>query len=310
MSQPATLSPSPLHNFFNLGGFSRFTGPGPSNSASPPAERRRISHPHNPPQHSRGPSEDMAEQPQLQHRPSLQHRASQTLIDLTEDIEESQPVPRNRAQPRSRSQRPPQLGRSDAVIDLTEDSDLVITSTRRIPTPPNSRNPGLRDPTRHRGRHPSPQRFFTPDAPEREVNGGLGIGGFANLGAHRFGVAAGRATAFLEMAVQQMRGMGGMDHFEQFHNGQAMPGMMNYERVAFADRKPDHVPPPQAREGFTRSPTEKDTVVCPSCDEELIHMKDVEEPVVKKAGKAPTRKEREEHPFWVVKECGHVSYTS
>jgi uncharacterized Zn finger protein (UPF0148 family) len=49
------------------------------------------------------------------------------------------------------------------------------------------------------------------------------------------------------------------------------------------------------------------TVICPSCEEELIHNKEIEEPVAKKNGKAPTRKEREEHPFWVVKECGHVS---
>jgi len=48
-------------------------------------------------------------------------------------------------------------------------------------------------------------------------------------------------------------------------------------------------------------------VICPSCEEELIHNKEPEEePVVKKGGKAPTKKEREEHPFWVVKECGHV----
>jgi hypothetical protein len=110
----------------------------------------------------------------------------------------------------------------------------------------------------------------------------------------------------MEMAVQQIRGLNGMDHFEAFNHGQAMPDRMNYERVPFGDRKPDHVAPPKAREGFTRSPTENDVVVCPSCDEELVHVKDAEEPVFKKGGKAPTRKEREEHPFWVVKECGHV----
>lgn len=38
----------------------------------------------------------------------------------------------------------------------------------------------------------------------------------------------------------------------------------------------------------------------------MIHDKEPDEPAVKKGGKAPTRKEREEHPFWVVKSCGHV----
>jgi uncharacterized protein YbaR (Trm112 family) len=81
---------------------------------------------------------------------------------------------------------------------------------------------------------------------------------------------------------------------------------MDYQNPAFANRKPDHIPPPAARPDFTRSPTEDDLVICPSCNEELVHRKDEEKPVVKKSGKAPTKKEREEHPFWVVRECGHV----
>jgi hypothetical protein len=40
----------------------------------------------------------------------------------------------------------------------------------------------------------------------------------------------------------------------------------------------------------------------------LVHDKDLDEPVVKKNGKPPSKKEREEHPFWVAKDCGHVSY--
>ena len=98
-------------------------------------------------------------------------------------------------------------------------------------------------------------------------------------------------------------------HHDQFHP-QAMPGPMpgpmDYGHVAFAERKPDHVAPPRVCSGFTRSPTDDDIVICPSCEEELIHRKEDEEPPVKKGGKAPSRKDREEHPFWVVKECGHV----
>jgi uncharacterized protein YbaR (Trm112 family) len=93
-------------------------------------------------------------------------------------------------------------------------------------------------------------------------------------------------------------------HHDQFP--QAMPGPMDYAQVAFAERKPDHIAPPRVAPGFTRSPTDDDIVICPSCEEELIHRKEDEEPVMKKGGKAPSRKDREEHPFWVVKECGHV----
>lgn len=96
-------------------------------------------------------------------------------------------------------------------------------------------------------------------------------------------------------------------HFMQHGQVQAMPNGLNYQNAAFADRKPEHVAPPPARSGFTRSPTEDDVLVCPSCEEELIQNNDIEEPALKKSGKAPTKKEREEHPFWVVKECGHVS---
>jgi hypothetical protein len=83
---------------------------------------------------------------------------------------------------------------------------------------------------------------------------------------------------------------------------------MDYSRHAFATPeapKPEHVPPPAAKEGFTRSPEEDDVIVCPACDEELVA--ETPEPAVAKTGKRMSRKDREEHPFWVLKECGHVS---
>jgi hypothetical protein len=45
---------------------------------------------------------------------------------------------------------------------------------------------------------------------------------------------------------------------------------------------------------------------------ELVAEKGSEEPVaVKKPnGKAPNKKDREEHHFWVIKECGHVSFST
>lgn len=87
-----------------------------------------------------------------------------------------------------------------------------------------------------------------------------------------------------------------------------------HEHARPEPRKAEHVPPPPVSEGFTRSPKEDDVIVCPACDEELVVGS--EEPAAgtltatgKQAAKAKarSRKDREEHPFWVVRECGHVS---
>jgi hypothetical protein len=114
--------------------------------------------------------------------------------------------------------------------------------------------------------------------------------------------------AEVQYQMAQRMGQEIMDHIQAFHDvEQAMPGFMNYGQHAFVERKPQHVAPPPAKAGFTRSPEESQTIICPSCEEELIHKKDEEQPVAKKGGKAPSKKDREEHPFWVLKECGHVS---
>lgn len=73
--------------------------------------------------------------------------------------------------------------------------------------------------------------------------------------------------------------------------------------------KPAHVPPPPPREGFTRSTGGEgdDVIVCPSCEAELQYdpEADANAPPAKKAR---TKKDREEHHFWALKECGHVSF--
>lgn len=94
-----------------------------------------------------------------------------------------------------------------------------------------------------------------------------------------------------------------------------MPGMMDYGQHAFVrpePRKEDFVPPPPAREGFTRSPKEDDIVVCPACDEELMvdPMEKEPGPEKKPSARKKSKADRAEHPFWVVRECGHVSLLS
>lgn len=70
--------------------------------------------------------------------------------------------------------------------------------------------------------------------------------------------------------------------------------------------KPVFEPLPPPREGFTRESGPDVVVICPSCDEELKYNSEDKEdgPPTKKP---KTRKEREEHHFWAVKACGHVS---
>ena len=267
-------------------------------------ERRRTSHPHNPPiQQSQPGAEDMSQQ--SQHHPRLEHRASQTLIDLTDDSDNIPAVPVVR--------RPPQLGRSDSqrlafqVIDLTDDdADIQITGARNreLPLP----RPDVARPRPHihlpRPARPNSPGLFIPLDPPQHIGQGNGM----LAGAGRFDVVVGAEGVHV---VHRMGGEGLLMR-AQFAAAahQAMPGRMDYRHPAFADRKPDHVPPPPAQAGFTRSPTEKDTIICPSCEEELVHNKENDEPLLKKSGKAPTKKEREEHPFWVVRDCGHVSTLS
>ncbi|TVY59329.1 hypothetical protein LSUE1_G008992 [Lachnellula suecica] len=338
MSRPSTLSSSPIQFREAASAFAplRFSpAASASNALNLPnsfPDRRRTSHPHN---QSRA-SEEMADvsHAQRQQRPRLEHRASQTIIDLTDESEEpSLFVPRN-PRARSRSHRPPQLGRSDAsglmeFIDLTDDNgdpDIIITGGRELSVPRQEARPapGRQLPPL---RHDSPGLFVDDEPPAAALPGMNGV--FARVHA---GVAAmGAAIGFAAPPRQPQRPAHhhGDFHFhaahhvqhrlaDQFPPGvmaaflggavhQAMPGRMDYRHPAFAERKPEHKPPPPAREDFTRSPQEDMTIICPSCEEELIHNKEeVEEPVAKRNGKAPTRKEREEHPFWVVKDCGHT----
>ncbi|RKF55608.1 putative cell cycle control protein [Erysiphe neolycopersici] len=84
-----------------------------------------------------------------------------------------------------------------------------------------------------------------------------------------------------------------------------MANHLDYGNRSFEQRShANHMPPPSARDNFTRSPTASDILVCPSCDEELTHNK--EDFLGRKSSKVSNKKDREEHPFWVVKECGHV----
>lgn len=329
MSQPATLSPSPIHfpRANAPSNFSRYNPAGAgSNARSSFSERRRTPHPHN--SQSETPPEEMADRSQSQLRPRLEHRASQTVIDLTDDPEEPDDAPV--AEP-SRAPRPPQLGRSDAVnlgdmgyfIDLTGDGDteVMVTGQRRIAPHRPSRAQRLppRPPLRQAD---SPPLFVPPHfgpisaaRPGGQARVGrpevqpppavLGFGFGARLGAGVLAMVHNRLPQAIRLENAFWEQVQAAEHFP-------VPGVMNYAAAVVPPSKPDHVAPSPAGEGFTRSPAEDNEIICPNCEEELVHEHDkhIEEPNAKRNGKAPTRKDREEHPFWVVKECGHVYHPS
>lgn len=292
MSQEATISPRSL--FYEYGPdesasiFDEYAGL-PAFDRDQPYRRRRTVHPHNPPMDPiyrslEGFSESSRPNPPP---PRLEHRASQTLIDLTDDNDEpvAQP-PRPRTHTLPRGSRNGNLGGAN-VIDLTDDNDVEITRVAPRPLPPIGaattidRQPQLA-PMRFISRREHLNRVFPEHPPE----------------------PPGFAMAYVRTGH---RGLPFLEHVRLLEHAQAIVGHLQNQDDNDAPPRPNHVPPPPAKNGFTRSPTEEDVVICPSCEEELIHDKAPDELVLKKGGKAPTRKEREEHPFWVVKNCGHVS---
>lgn len=272
-----------------------------------PPPGRRSSHPHNEP---RQPYDNMADGNRVHITPSLQHQTSRTIIDLTDDLDvpESQPESQNRRSSQ-RSSGPPQLERSDRTtlgdiisIDSDGDDDIEIVSERQLPRPLPA-PPIWRQATAHGHYHHnlSPRRprevrsIFGDTLAHHEHNQRV-YQNFASIMQEGFVARLGFAAGFTAQPIQQR-----------------MPGQMNYQHHAFArsepSRKEEHVPPPPAREGFTRSPKEDDVVVCPACDGELMvgpEEQDTSVPNKKPGGKQRSKKDREEHPFWVVRECGHV----
>lgn len=259
-------------------------------------------------------------------RPSLDRQP--TVIDLTDDHQERAP-----SQSRRSSQRatlPPQLERSDYttlgdVISIESDDDddeVEIVSSRALPSRRPSAPPSrLRLPRpprspRHHASHPWPHlpSMLPPmDAPESILdNPSLLFRGLADLLPQGW-----RSLDSLEgnMERYMMGRQSEMAPIPVHMRGSVRFGAFPlHEHVRPEPRKAEHVPPPPVSEGFTRSPKEDDVIVCPACDEELVV--GPEEPAAgtptatgKQAAKAKarSRKDREEHPFWVVRECGHVS---
>lgn len=236
---------------------------------------------------------------------------SHTVIDLTNDTDEA--MPRRRiSRSRGESQRPQLLTSNNSTsmedfVDLTVDreqedgNEIIVTGQRRLvlrrslsrPGPRSSFNPNSRSTLRSN----SPS-LFLPSGPVMPV---LSSG-------YRFTAVRngnGGLAVDLTRLEQMLPPIEDIPTFLQLSSLQPMTSHMEFGRAPYS-RRPNYVPPSAARENFTRSPTSSDIIVCPSCDEELVHHKG--EPMVKKVTKSLSKKDRAEHPFWVIKECGHVCF--
>ncbi|KAI1000048.1 hypothetical protein K3495_g8154 [Podosphaera aphanis] len=265
-------------------------------------------------------TQEMSQRSQHQGRPRAENSSRQTVIDLTSDLEDVPPR-------RSRMSHGPQRSSGSsgnntaglrAFVDLTEDltndfveditegfeldtDEIIVTGSRlreirqAAARQARRRQPNNRQPNNRQrpGVRPVSSTIYMPTGPTTSST--------YRIPNTSSGLAAGLAR------LGQMFSPHIMGHIPtaliNFSAFQSMPAHMDYTRSAF-DQKPEHVPPPAARDSFTRSPTKDDIIICPSCRQELVANK--KDPIPKKGGKAPSKKDREEHPFWVVKECGHV----
>ncbi|KAH6627430.1 hypothetical protein F5144DRAFT_272465 [Chaetomium tenue] len=217
----------------------------------------------------------------------------------------------------SLNQRTPSLSRSDGsllgnqadVIDLTlDDSPAPAPALPQLPIPlPRRNNPGN---PHHRHHHNQHRRRQPARAQPIELDHEEGISArFAGL----------FRRDFLSFDLIQRLGFGRPHDVEVQVIGGGRPNMDNplggnIPNLDYrvngngAAPKPDHVPPPPAREGFTRDTGNDDNVIiCPSCETELKYDPDAGiDDSSRPAKKIRTRKDHEEHHFWALKDCGHV----
>ena len=240
----------------------------------------------------------------------MSQSTQQQVIDLTEDGSSpvaAQIVPHistHSEGPRG-AQRPPRFDRDiisiddqdDEAVDLREDSPEIQFLTSR----PRSRSLST---TRHAS-HQSTlrQRRHTPAArsPVRRPQVSLRITG-TPVDAHGHQ----NAGWFFRPFAARVNTHTPRIHEDDFGEWESFPGG-NFDLPAHLDyfqpgfnleeparrqpqtRIPTYDPPPPAQEGFTRTPSEDDILVCPNCDDEL--------------GLGDDEVKRQ---VWVVKACGHV----
>lgn len=242
-----------------------------------------------------------------------------TVIDLTVDEPDTPQRTTNNEGRSTRATRPPNFDRDiidvDALPDRPPSPEVEVTFSRPAPPRPRRRSlggyipPGIVEP------HPDIQdrwTLFFRGAPRngQGTSGGNGQGdGRASRpyipssgedGTRWYDVFGARhpdrgaversASAFIRLNFMDRPHPPRMSGFVPMVNGSFTVPQPDYEEVALRDPQPTYDPPEPAREGFTRSPKEGDTIVCPNCDDEL--------------GTGDTEEKRS---VFFVRGCGHVS---
>lgn len=227
---------------------------------------------------------------------------------------------RNPRRQMSLNHRTPSLTRSDGsllgnraeiptnVIDLTMDDDSPPAQTTRQPRPVPPRQtanpqPGDRVIDLDAERHIGLMHFFQRAATGAQAISGMDI--LNRLGGLGGGMFRRHAEDGQTWALPPTPGFlpdplaGNLPNFNYRANGYNGGGSV----------KPAYQAPEKAREGYSRATGEDQIFVCPGCEDELVYDPDegtrtLGTPAAKKV---KTKKDREEHHFWALKECGHVS---
>ena len=171
-------------------------------------------------------------------------------------------------------------------IDLTDDDEIMITSTR----------------TREGGVNGAPPGTTAGVGTRSEgYGGGMGVGRIADIlrnEGRNMGNRLLQRLGMNDLGMHEMEQRGGPLHHRPpvMAVGIGLPGFMDFEAPAFdlgyggnRPPTPKYSPPPEAADGFTRNPEEDEVVVCPNCGDEL--------------GMGPSE---EKQQVWAVKGCGHV----
>lgn len=297
--------------------------------------RRQAAAPAAPPPLQRQPTViDLTEEPDSPEQPSIalpdQPRFSRPYANTAPRRQHQEPL-RNHSQGRnprrqmSQLGRTPSLARSDgSILGPAAGGAQVIDLTEDTPNVPQPHQDGLNQPGpghRNQGNHEAADgdevailgffRRFTNEVQNGPSLFGGGLGVISRLG-ELGGQVFARQPAEVDVEII---GHNPLPPFPPNLDNPLVnnPVHFNYQANGFnryaaaVPPKPAHVPPTPAKPGFTRATGDDLAVICPSCEQELKYDPNAGEPITPPAKRARTRKDREEHHFWAVKACGHVS---
>ena len=251
-------------------------------------------------------------------RRPVMSQARQDVIDLTEDtssppVAHTVPPAQRHSEASTTANRPPRYDRNiididepeENAVDLREESPEIqfLTSRPRSRSlsatrPLARRRPGLAPTTRSPGRRPQlAVRVAAGDRNPHQLASWTGA--LQNLQiprpyhsnynrAHEADDLAGFGGDFTVGGGFNL----GDGLFQVPDNLNFLQAGFDYERPSRPQqqpRLPTYEAPPAPQDGFTRSPKEEDTLVCPHCDDEL-----------------GVGDEEVKRQVWVVKACGHV----